>query len=129
MLGYCMVKREIIISFLLFQLQDCEETVITFVKMCCEKKHVFHNFVRVLTLTLNFFIKNRLREAECEFGNRALRMSNLPVLCQLVTGLCQAYAALPCCWCITICPWCTDVVKVSKNLQKAPGSRVIHQDS
>lgn len=105
---------------LLLQLQHYEGTAITFVKMSCEKQQFFHNFMRVITLTLNFFIKNRPHKAEREFGNRALRTSNLPVVRKFVTGLCQAHTALPCCQCVATCPWYIDVVKVRENLWKAP---------
>lgn len=59
-LGYCMVKWEIIIFFLILRLQHCEGTVITFVKICCEKQQSFHNFVRVITVTLSVLEKTDL---------------------------------------------------------------------
>lgn len=39
--------------------------------------------MRVIAFTLN----------EREFGERGIRMSNLPVVCQLVTGLCHVYCS------------------------------------
>jgi len=66
---------------------------------------------------------------ECEFENRVLQLSNVPVICQLVRNMCQTHAALPCCWYTAICLCHTYVVEGRENLWKAPCSRVIHQQT